>query len=85
MNMCGLLKIEFTNQKNPFPLPFLDSILDTFTRHKMYSFIHGYSGYNQVKMAEENNEKMSFISKWGVHAYNIMPFGLCNALALFKK
>jgi hypothetical protein len=51
----------------------------------MYSFIHGYSGYNQVKMAEENNEKMSFISKWGVHAYNIMPFGLCNALALFKK
>jgi len=51
MNMCGLLKIEFTNQKNPFLLPFLDSILDMVVGHEMYSFMNKYNEYNQVKMA----------------------------------
>jgi hypothetical protein len=32
----------------------------------------GYNGYNQVKMAKTNNEKMSFIYKWGAYAYNVM-------------
>jgi hypothetical protein len=45
----------------------------------------GYSGYNQVKMVEENKKKTSFISKWGAYAYNIMPFGLCNAPTTFQK
>ncbi len=38
----------------------------------MYSFMDGYNGYNQVKMEEEDNEKTSFISKWGAYAYNVM-------------
>jgi hypothetical protein len=29
--------------------------------------------------------KMAFISKWGAYAYNIMPFGLCDAHATFQK
>jgi hypothetical protein len=33
--------------------------------HEMYSFMDGYSGYNQVKMFEEDKEKMTFISKMG--------------------
>jgi hypothetical protein len=43
----------------------------------------GYNGYNQVKMVEEDKDKMTFISKWGTYAYNVMPFGLCNALTTF--
>jgi hypothetical protein len=45
----------------------------------------GYSNYNQVKMAEEDKDKTTFILEWGAYAYNIMPFGLCNALAIFQK
>jgi hypothetical protein len=45
----------------------------------------GYSGYNQVKMVEENKKKTSFISEWGAYAYNSMPFGLCNAPTTFQK
>jgi hypothetical protein len=41
--MCRVPKIEFTNQKNPFPLPFLDKVV----RHKMYSFIDGYNGHSE--------------------------------------
>ncbi len=44
----------------------------------------GYNGYNQVNMVEEDNKKTSFIVEWGTHAYNIMPFGLCNASTLVE-
>jgi hypothetical protein len=54
-------------------------------RHEMYSFMDGYNGYNQVKMAEEDKEKTLFIYEWGAYAYNVMPFGLCNILATFQK
>ncbi len=76
-------KLNVQIKKDPFPLPFLDSILDYVTRHEMYSFMDGYSGYNQVKMVEEDKDKMTFISKWGTYAYNIMPFELCNTPAIF--
>jgi len=45
----------------------------------------GYSGYNQVKMGEKNQEKIAFILEWKAYAYNVMPFDLCNALATFQK
>lgn len=77
-------KNEFTNQ-DLFPLPFLDSILDIVVRHEMYSFMDECSGYNQMKMAKEDKEKTSFIFKWGVYAYNVMSFGLCNAPTTFQK
>jgi hypothetical protein len=72
-------------KKDPFPLPFLDSILDIVVGHEMYSFMDRYSGYNQVKMVEEDKEKMSFSYEWGAYAYNVLPFGLCNVLATFQK
>jgi hypothetical protein len=78
-------KLNSQNKKDPFPLPFLDSILDIVVGHEMYSFTDGYSGYNPLKMAKEDKEKMSFISKWEAYAYNIMPFGLYNTLATFQK
>ncbi len=51
----------------------------------MYSFMDGYNGYNQVKMAETNKEKKAFILEWGAYAYNVMSFDLCNALTTFQK
>jgi hypothetical protein len=78
-------KLNPQTKKNPFPLAFLDPILDTVVRHKMYSFMDGCSGYNQMKMAKKDYKKMSFIFEWGTYDYNVMPFGLCNALATFQK
>ncbi len=72
-------KLNVQTKKDPFPLPFLDYV----DGHEIYSFMDGCSGYNQVKMAEEDKDKMTFILEWGTYAYNIMPFGLCNALATF--
>jgi hypothetical protein len=77
-------KLNSQTKKDPFPLPFLDSILDTIVKHKMYSFMGGDNGYNQVKIVEEDKERMSFIFDWGAYAYNVMPFGLCNTPTIFQ-
>lgn len=44
----------------------------------MYSFVDGFSGYNQVLMALEDKEKTAFITKWGAFTSNVMDFGLKN-------
>jgi hypothetical protein len=84
-HLCDYHKLISQTNKDPFPLPFLDSVLDIMARHEMYSFMDGYNGYNQVKMAKEDKEKTSFIIEWGAYAYNVVPFGLCNTSANFQK
>jgi len=66
-------KLNSQTKKDPFPLPFLDLVLDIVVRHEMYSFMDGYSCYNQVKMVKKDKEKTSFIFEWGAYAYNVMP------------
>lgn len=54
-------------------------------RHELYSFADGYSGYHQVRIAEEDQLKTTFTSLWGTFCYEVMPFGLCNAHATFQR
>ena len=71
--------------KDYFPLPFTDSILDAVAGHECYSFLDGFSGYNQVQIAKEDRLKTTFTTDWGTFAYKVMPFGLCNAPATFQR
>jgi len=45
----------------------------------------GYSGYNQIKVAKEDEEKTSFTTPWGTYCYVVMPFGLKNAGATYQR
>ena len=49
--------------KDDFPLPHIDILIDCAASSAMYSFINGFSGYNQIKMAEANKLKTSFITE----------------------
>lgn len=71
--------------KDPFPIPFTDSILEEVAGHEIYSFMDGFSGYNQISIAEEDKLKTTFVVEDGVYANNRMPFGLCNAPATFQR
>ncbi len=51
-------KLNAQTKKDSFPRPFLGSILDTITNHDMYSFIYGYSGYNQVKLRKKIRKRL---------------------------
>lgn len=59
-------KLNAQTKKDSFPLSFLDSILDTIASHDMYSFMHGYSGYNQVKWRKKIRRRL-FSYKNGEH------------------
>ena len=58
-------RLQRPKQASPnddFPLPHIDVLVDNTAEHKMLSFIDGFSGYNQIRMAEEDMEKTSFIT-----------------------
>ncbi|XP_070055929.1 uncharacterized protein [Nicotiana tomentosiformis] len=52
--------------------------------HGFYCFLDGYSGYNHIPIAPEDQEKTTFTCPQGTYAYRRIPFGLCNASAIFQ-
>ena len=71
--------------KDHFPLPFIDQVLDTLAGKNYFSFLDGFSGYNEIRIAPEEQEKTTFTCPWGTYAYKVLPFGLCNAPATFQR
>src|ERR1041385_2148606 len=71
--------------KDHFPLPRIDQIIDSTAGCDLLSFLDAYSGYNQIKMKEEEEEHTSFITPYGVFCYQTMPFGLKNAGASYQQ
>ena len=72
-------------RKYHFPLPFMDQLLEMISRHPFYCFLDGYSGYFQIEIAAEDQEKTTFTCPFGTYAYRRMPFGLCNSLTTFQR
>ena len=66
-------------------MPFLDQMLDRKAGHEYYYFLDGYSSYNQIAIALEDQEKTTFTCPYGTFAFRRMPFGLCNALDTFQR
>ena len=82
--------VDFTDlnkacSKDSFPLPRIDQLVDSTTGHKLLTFMDTFSGYNQIKMAEEDQEKTSFIMSQGLYCYKVMPFGLKNIGATYQR
>ena len=76
-------KLNTTSRKYHFPLPSIDQMLDRLAGHHHFCFLDGYSGYNQIAIAPEDQEKTTFTCPYGTFAFRRMPFGLCNAPATF--
>jgi hypothetical protein len=80
-----LRKLNDACLRDPFPTPFIDEVLENVEGHKAYSFIDGFSGYHQIKIAQQHRHKTMFTTEWGSYQYTVMPFGLKNALAIFSR
>ena len=69
--------------KDSYPLPWIDTLVDSTTRNQLLSFMEAFSGYNQIKMEEADQEKTSFVTSQRLFCYKVMPFGLKNAGATY--
>ena len=84
------LCIDFTDlnracPKDSFPLPRIDLIVDATAGHELLSFMDAFSGYNQIIMDPNDQEKTSFVTRQGTYCYLVMPFGLKNAGATYQR
>lgn len=84
------LCVDFTDlnkacPKDPFPLPRIDQLVDSTAGCELLSFLDAFSGYHQIKMSREDEEKTAFITPNGCYCYTRMPFGLKNAGATFQR
>ena len=84
--MCmDFTDLNKTYLKDNFPLPRIDQLVDSTAGHKLLTFMDTFSGYNQIRMAEEGQEKTAFITSQGLYWYKVMPFGLKNARATYQR
>jgi hypothetical protein len=71
--------------KDCFPLPRIDQLVDSTAGHEVLSFMDTFSGYNQIRMAESDQERSSFTTDQGLYCYTVMPFRLKNAGATYQR
>ncbi|KAG7583508.1 Ribonuclease H domain [Arabidopsis suecica] len=82
--------IDFTDlnkacPKDSFPLPHIDRLVESTAGNELLTFMDAFSGYNQIMMDPEDQEKTSFITDRGTYCYRVMPFGLKNAGATYQR
>ena len=82
--------VDFTDlnkacPKDSFPLPRIDQLVDSTAEHKLLTFMDTFSGYNQIKMDEKDQEKTAFITSQGLYCYKVMPFGIKNVGATYQR
>ncbi|GJW62304.1 reverse transcriptase domain-containing protein [Tanacetum coccineum] len=77
-------KLNEATAKDHFPLPFMDQMLERLAGNKYFCFLDGFSGYFQIPIDPNDQEKTTFTCPFRTYAYRRMPFGLYNASATFQ-
>ena len=82
--------VDFTDlnracPKDSYPFPRMDTLVDSTTRHELLSFMDTFSGYNQIKMNEDDQKRTSFVTSQGLFCYKVMPFEIKNTGAMYQR
>ena len=78
-------KLNVTTKKDHFPLRFINEILDRLVGQSYFCFLDGYSGYNQIIIHLNNQEKTMFTCFFGTFPLRQMSFRLRNAPTTFHR
>jgi len=71
--------------KNRYPLPRINDLMDQLVGAHVFSKIDLRSGYHQIKVKDEDMQKMAFRTRYGHYEYTVMPFGVTNAPGVFME
>ena len=82
--------VDFTDlnnayPKDSFPLLRINQLIDSIVGHELLTFMHAFSGYNQILMKEEDQEKTAFVTSQGLYYYKVMLFRLKNAGTTYQR
>ncbi|XP_042008934.1 uncharacterized protein LOC121757457 [Salvia splendens] len=69
-------EVEHSDEKRSLSVAILDQLLDRIASYSHYCFLDGYSGYNQIAIAPEDQEKTTFTCPIGTYAFRRMPFDI---------
>ncbi len=58
-------KLNAATKKHPYPLPFMNEVLNIVTRYEAYSLLSGYSKYHQISIAPETGIRLHLLQTWG--------------------
>ncbi|MCO5592031.1 hypothetical protein L7F22_046025 [Adiantum nelumboides] len=86
LKVCvNLKKVNAATIRDKYPLPITDHVIERVAGREAYSFLDGFSRYNQLAIKAKDQHKTAFATEWGIFAYRVMPFGLTNAPATFQR
>jgi transposase InsO family protein len=78
-------KLNQLTSPNRWPLPHIDELLEQVREAKVFTLLDLKSGYHQIKLSQEDIPKTAFITPVGLFEFRVLPFGLCNAPAVFTR
>lgn len=68
-----------------FPYLPKTQLVDNFTDHQVLRFMDTFFGYNQILIKPSDQENTAFITELGLYYYKVMPFGLKNIGATYRR
>jgi len=78
-------KLNEVTSKDAYPLPRIDDSLDTLGKSTVFSTLDLTSGYWQVELDADANEKAAFVTRSGLYEWEVLPFGLTSAPSTFER
>nr|GEZ89856.1 putative reverse transcriptase domain-containing protein [Tanacetum cinerariifolium] len=76
-------KLNKLTVKNRYILSRIDGLFDQLQKTSVYLKIDLRSGYHQLRVPEEDIPKTTFRTRYGHYEFQVMPFGLTDAPAVF--
>ena len=71
--------------KDPFPIPWIDQLVDATVGYPWMSFLDALQGYHQIPLALADQEKTAFVIPTGNYHYRVMPFELKNVGSTYQR